>query len=148
MRTMRVADLHCDTVYRLLEGADLSVHGPRDTHIDIPRMRDGDVGLQVFAAFVPHTTAPNEALALAERKLQAIEKFAGAHPSELALASSGAEIDQAASENRVAIMRSVENGIALEENLGNVTRLRGKGVRSLTNASTSSGFGGRPVSWK
>jgi len=74
---MRVADLHCDTVYRLLEGADLSIRGadeqsasrgatpPDSGHIDIPRMRDGDVGLQVFAAFVPHSTASGEAFALA-----------------------------------------------------------------------------------
>lgn len=46
--TLDVADLHADS---LLWGRDLAVRGSRG-HLDLPRMRDGGVALQVFSAAV------------------------------------------------------------------------------------------------
>ena len=48
---IQVADLHCDTVGELRGGADLLGGNPAG-HVDLPRLRRGGVGLQVFACYV------------------------------------------------------------------------------------------------
>ena len=54
-----VADMHSDVVMRMVEGFDL---GQRDStgHVDIPRLRDGGIDLQVFACYVSTRTPLDE----------------------------------------------------------------------------------------
>ena len=46
-----VADLHCDTISRFMEGEDLRQDLPKG-NIDIPKLKRGAVDLQVFACYV------------------------------------------------------------------------------------------------
>src|SRR5690606_28787260 len=47
-----VVDAHCDTALRLADGETLTPPGHPSGHIDLPRLRAGGVGLQVFALWV------------------------------------------------------------------------------------------------
>ena len=51
-----VVDLHSDAVLRLMDGTDFGV---RNTigHMDIPRLREGGIDLQVMACWLPTETA-------------------------------------------------------------------------------------------
>ena len=48
----KVIDLHCDSVFSLMDKKDLRGYVP-EVQVDVPRLKAGNVGLQVFAAYVP-----------------------------------------------------------------------------------------------
>jgi microsomal dipeptidase-like Zn-dependent dipeptidase len=48
----KAIDLHCDSVLSLMDKKDLR----QSMHVDVPRLKAGNVGLQVFAAYVPAST--------------------------------------------------------------------------------------------
>ena len=50
-----VADMHSDVAMRMIDGVDIA---QRDStgHMDIPRLREGGVDLQVFACWVSTST--------------------------------------------------------------------------------------------
>lgn len=51
---LEVVDLHCDVVYKMLAHPGLSLLQPdQRLDVDVPRLRKGQVSLQVFALFVP-----------------------------------------------------------------------------------------------
>lgn len=56
-----VADGHCDTALRLLQGAHLNEHSEAG-HLDLPRMALGGVKLQIFALYVEPEYKPGGAL--------------------------------------------------------------------------------------
>ena len=126
----RIADLHCDTVGLMQQGADI-VRGTTG-HVDIPRMRAGGVALQAFAAYVPPQTPPDQAFATAIAKLDAITAACSACPDHLRLVTGRAEAAGAAADGRIGILLAVENGSAIEDNLDKLGELARRGVRILT----------------
>jgi len=50
-KAITVCDVHCDTVDRLMKGADLGTKSVKG-QIDIPRLIEGSVELQVFACCI------------------------------------------------------------------------------------------------
>ncbi|MCL2094282.1 MAG: dipeptidase [Treponema sp.] len=124
----RVIDLHCDTVHHLMAKKDLGL-SCKEAHVDLPRLKAGNVALQVFAAYVPPRTAQPFAYAL--ERLDAIAAFAASH-EDLSMVQGAGEVREALGGNKTAIMLSVENGLAIEEDLEKLTELRRRGVRILT----------------
>jgi len=125
-----VIDLHCDSVAALMAGKDLraSVQG---VHVDLPRLKKGGVGLQVFAAYVPSDTADGTAYRLANERLDAIQTFA-ASDERLALVKNAAEAGAAIAAGKTGIMQAVENGLAIEDSLEKLESFRLRGVRIMT----------------
>jgi membrane dipeptidase len=99
-------------------------------HVDIPRLRDGGVGLQVFAAYIPPETGSG-AFDDALKKLAAIKVFARSdrivNPVETA-----AEARASMAAGKIGIMAAVENGLAIEESLEKLELLRREKVRIMT----------------
>ena len=127
---MRVADLHCDTVERLAGGADLAQHNP-DGHIDIPRLRSGEVGLQAFAAYISPQTPEAEAFAATASLLDQIERVCRENPDALSLVADAPTAEAVAADGRTGVLLTVENGHAIEESIDNLESLRQRGVRSM-----------------
>ena len=127
---MRVADLHCDTLLELQGGASLEEN--KEGHVDLPRLERGEVGLQVFVAFVstnfPVGRAFREAMAL----LDLLDDACGRFPQHLRKCVKAEEIERAAAEGRVAAVPAVENGHAIESDLKNLETLAGRGIRYMT----------------
>lgn len=128
---MRTADLHCDTVFEILAGEDLGRGNPAG-HVDIPRLRAGEVALQFFAMFLSSHSPPDEAFTRTNQYLDALEAEVARHPDHLALAETAADVEQAVAAGRIAVVRAVENGFAIEERLDRIEALRRRGVRYLT----------------
>jgi membrane dipeptidase len=125
----KVVDLHCDSVASLMEGKDLrqKVQG---VHVDIPRLKDGGVGLQVFAAFVPPAT-DSGAYDYADERLTAIDTFA--HSDEnLTPVETASEARASMAAGKIGIMAAVENGLAIEESLKKLEAIRRRKVRIMT----------------
>jgi len=124
----RVIDLHCDSVFSLMDGKDLR-QAVKGVHVDLPRLKAGGVALQVFAAYVPPET--ENAFAYACERLDAINAFV-ASDGRLAPVETVAELREVLSGERTGVMAAVENGLAIENSLVILEKLRRKKVRILT----------------
>ena len=125
-----VIDLHCDSVFSLMEGKDLRQPVP-DVHVDLPRLREGKVGLQVFAAYVPPETEIGKAFDCAVARLDAIDAFARSDEL-LTPVETLSELRVCLTAGKTGIMTAVENGLAIDESLEKLELLRRRKVRIMT----------------
>ncbi|MGH7562975.1 MAG: dipeptidase [Gemmatimonadota bacterium] len=125
-------DGHMDTPLRLAdEGVDIGVR--RDEgHVDLVRLREGGVDGVFMAAWIDPKIPLGSRLTRAERLLGAIREAAEIRPDRARFVTTAAEARRAAAEGRTALLAGVENAQALDDDLDNVTRLRGLGARYLT----------------
>ena len=131
-----VIDLHADTPKLMSRGYDLfKRHSPSwpikryGGHIDVPRMREGNLKAQFFALW---TFPKPERGCAAEihRQLDALESAAHAQPEALALVTRASEVRAAASPQRLGF-RGIEGGQALEGRIENLEVFARRGVRYL-----------------
>ncbi len=107
----------------------------RDT--DLPRLREGRVSAQVFAAFVP-PREPNPA-SFALMQIALIRRMNAIHPDAFMPATRASDIARAKRRGRIASFASIENGAAIESRLDALSAFYDLGVRLLTlchNATT------------
>jgi membrane dipeptidase len=126
----KAIDLHCDSVFSLKDGKDL-LKRVEGVHVDLPRLREGRVGLQVFAMYVPPDTDADKAFKLANDGLDLIDAFARSDEL-LTPVETAAELKAALAADKTGIMLAVENGLAIEESLEKLEQLRRRKVRILT----------------
>lgn len=126
-----VIDLHSDTLLDVASGKrDVSRRGSTG-HIDLPRLREGGVDVQVFAAFI-HPREADRGFARATELLDASDRLAATYPDGLGLALTVKDIDALVRAGKVAVVLSVENGDAVQGNPANVDRLYRRGVRMMS----------------
>jgi membrane dipeptidase len=107
----------------------------RDT--DLPRLREGRVSAQVFAAFVP-PREPNPA-SFALMQIALIRHMNALHLDALMPGTRSSDIARAKRLGRIASFVSIENGAAIENRLDTLSAFYDLGVRLLTlchNAAT------------
>lgn len=139
-RESLIFDGHCDTVLSVLgwkDRPDSSVPrslGQRSEagHLDLPRMREGGVGAQVFACCVRrehrHKGAAADVLQMLDAFYQELDQYNG----EMALATTPAEVEAAFAQGKIAAILGIEGGEALEERLSTLRMFHRLGVRLLT----------------
>ena len=128
--THKVIDLHCDSVYFLMEGRDL-LRPVKDIHVDLPRLRKGGVALQVFAVYVPPNTESDKAFEYTSSRLDVIESFIRSDGLLMAV-ETAVELKKALAEDKTGIMLAVENALAIENSLEKLEQLRRRKVRIIT----------------
>lgn len=104
------------------------VHSESDT--DLPRLREGMVAAQFFAAFVP-TLAPHPGRMTLEL-IDIIRQFAETYPNDFALAVSAQDIARARKAGKIACVMTVEGGVGLENSLAPLRVWHAAGVRLMT----------------
>jgi len=136
-RSALVADLHSDTPMRMMRGFDFA---QRDTvgHMDIPRLRDGGVDLQVFACFISTGTPAEECLPHVDEMIDSLTAQVDRHPDEIAVCRTAAEAEAIIGEGKIAAFIGIENGVAINNDLDNLRHFYDRGVRYLTLTHTSS----------
>ena len=138
-RQAPVIDLHADTPKLLSElGYDLAVRHERRVpkrlnyanHLDIPRMREGGLGAQMFGMWtVPY---PQSGCAAGiHKQLDALERSIEANPDALVRCVVADDILSAHDESKIACLSGIEGGHALEATLENVEVFARRGVRYL-----------------
>ncbi len=122
---------------RMLEGTDI---GQRNVsgHMDIPRLRDGRINLQVFACYVPAGLTPEKSKAKAGQMIDAIEAQVGQNPDAIAICRTAAEAGAIIGSGRIAAFIGIENGETIASNLDNLRHFYDRGVRYLTLTHTKS----------
>src|SRR5262245_38421031 len=127
---MRVADLHCETLLELQGGASLEEN--KEGHVDLPRLAQGEVGLQVFVAFVSTTFPVGRAFREAMELLDLLDEACARFPAQLRKCVKAAEIERAAAEGKIAAVPALENGHAIESDLKKLETLAARGIRYMT----------------
>jgi membrane dipeptidase len=103
------------------------VHERGDT--DIPRLRDGHVGAQFWAAFQP-TSAPHPARTTLEQ-IDLIRRIEAAHPDVFLPARAAADFSRARRAGKIASYIVIEGGVGLENSLAPLRIWHAAGARML-----------------
>src|ERR1043165_5338252 len=139
-------DMHADTVQRVLdEHVDLQQQ-LADGHFDAIRAKAGGLDAQFFSIWVePQLFGGGGARAVkrADDQIAAIRELAEKHPETWQLATSAADVRDAAEHGKIAALMGLEGGYAIDEKLENVKRYYDLGVRYMSPAwSVSTSWAG------
>ena len=127
-----VVDLHCDTVLRWHAHKGTLRAAGRGGHIDLPKLRAGGVGVQVFAMYSAPRFAPDRSHRRVQTLLAAFRAQVAANASQIGLATSVAEIRRLQRAGKVAAVLSIENGDAIEDDIERLAAFYQAGVRMMS----------------
>ena len=134
---MKVWDLHCDTLYRLLGREDTAGEPAVEAFakdggmLDLAKMRAGDYLLQCFACFVGLEESPDP-LVSALREVDLFHRLLAAYPDDLVWVKSAADIDKLGEDGRIGAMLTIEEGAVCRDDLAILRDFYRLGARMMT----------------
>jgi membrane dipeptidase len=128
-----VIDSHDDTTQRLLseKGFDISARHTNG-NIDVPRMREGGLDALFFSIWVPSDLTGPPAVKKAMDLIDSVREAARLHPNDLTIATTAAEIRQAAAAHKIAALMGMEGGHMIDDDLRLLRLYAALGIRYLT----------------
>jgi membrane dipeptidase len=138
MRTIPLIDGHNDLPFELRERVDgdleaLDISQPQDSLMtDIARLREGQVGAQFFAAYVPSDLIGYGAARFALMQIDVIHRLAARYPDTFEFARSAEDIRRIFDQGKIAAMIGIEGGHAIENSLDLLRTYYDLGVRYMT----------------
>jgi membrane dipeptidase len=128
-----VIDSHDDTTQRLLSDKTYDISKrQKNGNIDIPRMREGGLDALFFSIWVPSDVTGVKAINTANALIASVHKAVAAHPGDLVLATTAAEVRRAAADHKIAALMGMEGGHMINDDLGQLRKYAALGVRYLT----------------
>ncbi|XP_049865029.1 uncharacterized protein LOC126366124 [Pectinophora gossypiella] len=106
------------------------------SHTDLPRLKQGRVAAQFWAAYVPCDAQHRDAVQLTFEQIDLIQRLTDKYQPQLTLCTSADDIISAHANHRVCSLVGVEGGHAIGGSLGVLRTLYQVGVRYLTLTST------------
>ncbi len=132
-RRALVADTHIDVPYRLEEGWEDVTKRTAKGDFDLERAREGGLDLVWMSIYVPASHQKDGgAKALADRLIDRVEALVGRAPEGFALAPTPDAAEAAKRAGKVGLAMGIENGAAIEDDLGNIAHFAQRGVRYIT----------------
>jgi membrane dipeptidase len=128
-----VADLHCDTLIQMKRGYDFSERHS-EYHVDIPRLIDGGVDLQVFASFIGAAKKGQNSFESVSASIDLLKAEISKHSDKIGICLTSSEAQKIKDSNRIAALFSIEGGLALDKDPTNVERFYKMGIRLITIA--------------
>jgi len=129
-----IADMHCDTIGRQLEGVDLAEDNEKG-HIDIPKLKQGAMDLQVFACYVAppqNDLQKSQAAKKAFDQIDAVHELVEKNPDDLVLIRSHDDLKLLRRTRKTGILIGIEGGYAIENDLRLLRSFYRSGVRLMT----------------
>jgi membrane dipeptidase len=138
LETMPLIDGHNDLPWVIRNDAaargDVAAYGlarqRNDGDTDIPRLREGRVSGQVWAAYVP-TEIPHPARSVLEQ-IDIVLQMQAAHPEVFLPVRRAADFRRAKKAGKIASMLAVEGGVGLENSLAPLRVWHAAGARLMT----------------
>jgi membrane dipeptidase len=136
-RNTVVADLHCDTPLQIRRGYEI---GERHNHyhIDIPRLKEAGVDLQVFALFVDAEIDLDKCFLEVENLYNPLISQIEKNKEQIEICKSVTEFERIKSSNKISAFLGIENGMAIENDLRKLEYYYEKGVRYMTLSHSKS----------
>ncbi|MGA3296164.1 MAG: dipeptidase [Candidatus Bathyarchaeia archaeon] len=140
-RRATVVDAHIDTLLEIMvpPARPIKVPTPRKFgersskgHVDLPRLLESGVDLQIFAVYIQPEYKIERAL---HRALQVIDRFYKElhdHEDKMMLFTKVSDVREAEKHGKIAAMLSIEGGEAVEADLGILRMLHRLGLRAMT----------------
>jgi membrane dipeptidase len=145
-KKMLTVDTHCDTAFSLLR-TDWKIGDRHDPSlrasgkIDLPRMREGGLDAEFFAAFVGQGPLTPEAYAKAKdsalRAVEAVRKMTEEYSSVIGLAVDPQGARRLKKEGKLTAFIGLENGYPIGRDLALIRLFHEKGVRYITLCHSS-----------
>ena len=127
-----VADMHNDTVLRMVEdGFDFS-GSDTSGHVDLNRLKEGGVDLQVFACWLDTDTPIEQCKENLDVMLDSLHAQIGRNPNKIELCKTAGEAKRIIGSDKIAAFLAIENGVAIANNLENLNHFYDRGIRYMT----------------
>lgn len=127
-----VADGHNDLPWEIraqgLDPSTLDLRRPAPFQTDLPRLRKGGVGLQIWSVWIPAHAGAREQL----EQIDVVLRMVARHPNDLVLVTSAGDAERAMTGGRIASMIGIEGGHAIANSLGTLRAYFALGARSMT----------------
>jgi membrane dipeptidase len=138
-RSAILIDTHNDVTSSTVAGLDIGKPNT-DHHTDLPRMKQGGMGAQFFAAYVAASYV--EGNHSAHRTLEMIDTIrydiVEKHSNDFVFATTAADIRRAHAQHKIAALIGIEGGHAIEDSLRLLCRFYEEGVRYMTLTHSNS----------
>jgi len=101
---------------------------------DIPKLRDGHVGAQFWAAYVPVTTMHEgeHPAVYALEQIDLVRRLCARYPRDLAMAYTAADVERNFKAGKISCLIGIEGGHAIESSLGALRMFYALGTRYMT----------------
>jgi len=128
-----VIDTHGDTTQRLIFDPKFDIATRHtDGNIDLPRMREGGLDAMFFSIWVPSDVTGPIAVKRAFDQIDAVHEMVRTHPNDFVLATTAADVRQAAAAGKVAALMGVEGGHMIDDDMRQLRNFYALGVRYMT----------------
>ena len=124
-------DSHIDTIQRVIMGEDL---GKRHDvgHVDLPRLREGEMHAPFFALWVPVFFRGAEAVRRTLDLRDAMQVLLDEYRDQIEMATTAAEIERIVKAHKIAAFLTIEGGHTIDDDLRVLRNYYRLGIRSMT----------------
>ncbi|WP_257668118.1 dipeptidase [Parapedobacter tibetensis] len=128
-----MTDMHNDAIPTLvMSGKANMATRNRVGNTDLPRLKEGGVGLQVFVLFCDGSYGPGNAFQYANQMADALDRMVRKHPDKIQYATTVADAVHLKAEGKIAALMAVEGGHMIENRMDYLEQLAGRGAKYLT----------------
>jgi membrane dipeptidase len=125
-------DSHIDTLQRVLNGNEDISRATGRGHVDLPRLKQAGMTAPFFALWVPTYYPGSEAVRRTLQLRDAMQSVLDAHPDQIELATTAADVERIAGAGRIAAVLTLEGGHQIADDLSVLRVYHRLGIRSMT----------------